>query len=347
MYLVAILVTALAAGLEILLRSVAHVPYTPSAAGVLESGLYYAVASVPALLASRLAPRRRGTVSLLTALPFGLLALNLLLALAPGARPLVVALTVDAALCLGAAIVTLASRALLGAIVVGCLVVVAGLRWSAPSTAVAGMPGPSVLMVVLDTTAASHLSVYGYDRDTSPNLAALARRSLIYRRAISPASWTIPAHASIFSGRYPSQIGFQGFGFSAPDPGSIASDLARSGRPAFGISSNPLVPNQAVLQTGFDGLWSARRLTRPFARRFVEALGPREVPFPRANRSRAWRSTGSTGWHRAGGPGSSSSTTWSRTPRTILPARSASASPPASTRGAWRCRSTTTRAAAP
>jgi len=267
-----ILASALAGVLEVLLRSLAPLPYALQATGLALSGLFYSAAIVPALLASRLAPRRRGTIRLLAGAPFGLLALNLALAFGEPSRPLVVGLAIDAAVCVGAAIITFANRSLLAGAIVSCLVAATGLRWSAPSTAVAAVPGPSVLMVVLDTTTASHLSAYGYDRETSPSLAALARRGLIYRRAISPAAWTIPAHASIFSGRYPSQLGFQGFGFSAPDAGSIATDLVRSGRPAFGISANPLVPRQPLLRAGFEKLWSARRLTRPAPRRFAEAL---------------------------------------------------------------------------
>jgi arylsulfatase A-like enzyme len=66
---------------------------------------------------------------------------------------------------------------------------------------------PNVLLVSLDTTRADHLSVYGYARPTSPNLDALAREAVVYERAYSTTSWTLPAHASLFTGKYPSSHG--------------------------------------------------------------------------------------------------------------------------------------------
>lgn len=68
---------------------------------------------------------------------------------------------------------------------------------------------PSILLVTLDTTRVDHLSCYGYERDTSPNLDALAAESVRFTRAWSTSSWTLPAHASLFTGLYPSSHGVQ------------------------------------------------------------------------------------------------------------------------------------------
>jgi arylsulfatase A-like enzyme len=69
-------------------------------------------------------------------------------------------------------------------------------------------PGPpNVLLVTLDTTRAGHLGAYRYDRDTSPNLDRLALEGRVYERAYSTCSWTLPAHASLFTGRFPSSHG--------------------------------------------------------------------------------------------------------------------------------------------
>jgi len=78
------------------------------------------------------------------------------------------------------------------------LVLVLGAGTRLRPAATAPKHGPSVLFVVLDTTATGHLSAYGYAKPTTPTLDALAQRSLVYRRAVSPASWTVPAHASIY-----------------------------------------------------------------------------------------------------------------------------------------------------
>ncbi|QEH33143.1 Choline-sulfatase [Aquisphaera giovannonii] len=65
---------------------------------------------------------------------------------------------------------------------------------------------PNLLVVVLDTVAAGHLSLYGYDRPTSPTLDGLARRGVRFDRAQAPSSWTLPSHASLFTGRWPHEL---------------------------------------------------------------------------------------------------------------------------------------------
>lgn len=63
--------------------------------------------------------------------------------------------------------------------------------------------GPNVLLVVLDTLAARHLGCYGYHRPTSPALDALADEGVVFDRAYSTAPWTLPSHASLFTGLHP------------------------------------------------------------------------------------------------------------------------------------------------
>jgi hypothetical protein len=64
-------------------------------------------------------------------------------------------------------------------------------------------PGsPNVLLIVLDTVAARHLSLYGYERPTSTTLLELADRGIRFDGARSPSSWTLPSHATMFTGRW-------------------------------------------------------------------------------------------------------------------------------------------------
>jgi hypothetical protein len=58
-----------------------------------------------------------------------------------------------------------------------------------------------VVLIVLDTLRADHTTVYGYKRDTTPNLMKLAKDGVIYENAYSTSSWTLPAHTSLFSGK--------------------------------------------------------------------------------------------------------------------------------------------------
>ncbi len=59
---------------------------------------------------------------------------------------------------------------------------------------------PDIILIVLDTVRADHLKRYGYPRNTMPALEEWAGKALVFERAVSPAGWTTPAHASIFSG---------------------------------------------------------------------------------------------------------------------------------------------------
>src|SRR5262249_51387123 len=69
-------------------------------------------------------------------------------------------------------------------------------------------PGaPDVILVSLDTTRADHMSTYGYARQTSPTLPARAKAARNFTQARSPAEWTVPGHASMLTGMYPSRHG--------------------------------------------------------------------------------------------------------------------------------------------
>jgi arylsulfatase A-like enzyme len=70
-------------------------------------------------------------------------------------------------------------------------------------------PGPAKLIVLIsmDTVRADHLSVYGYERFTSPTLETLALEGVVFDDASATAPWTLPSHASMFTGRHPTSIG--------------------------------------------------------------------------------------------------------------------------------------------
>ena len=68
-------------------------------------------------------------------------------------------------------------------------------------------PGsPNVLLIVMDTVAAGHLNLYGYDRPTSTTLIELAERGIRFDSAQAASSWTLPSHASMFTGRWPHEL---------------------------------------------------------------------------------------------------------------------------------------------
>jgi arylsulfatase A-like enzyme len=76
-----------------------------------------------------------------------------------------------------------------------------------PLRAVAPAGAPDVFLISMDTTRADHMSTYGYERETSPHLTELAADALNFTQARSPAQWTVPGHASMLTGMYPSRHG--------------------------------------------------------------------------------------------------------------------------------------------
>ena len=62
-------------------------------------------------------------------------------------------------------------------------------------------PRPNVVLISVDTLRPDHLSVYGYGRETSPQLAAWAQRSaIVFETVVASAPWTLPSHVSLLSG---------------------------------------------------------------------------------------------------------------------------------------------------
>ena len=66
---------------------------------------------------------------------------------------------------------------------------------------------PNVLLIVLDTARLDFFSAYGFPRPTTPNVDALAESGVRFDYAYATANWTVPSHASILTGYYPSAIG--------------------------------------------------------------------------------------------------------------------------------------------
>lgn len=66
---------------------------------------------------------------------------------------------------------------------------------------------PNIVLIVLDTVRAANMNCYGYGRRTAPWTSALARQGVFFTHARSTAPWTLPAHASMFTGRHPFEHG--------------------------------------------------------------------------------------------------------------------------------------------
>ena len=97
---------------------------------------------------------------------------------------------------------------------------------------------PNVLFITLDTVRADHLSLYGYQRPTSPNLEKLARRGIRFDEARAAAPWTLPSHATMFTGRWHHELSV---GWMIPLDGkypTLAEHLGSRGYATAGFVAN-------------------------------------------------------------------------------------------------------------
>ncbi|MEL6138941.1 MAG: sulfatase, partial [Cyanobacteria bacterium J06628_6] len=127
-------------------------------------------------------------------------------------------------------------------------------------------PQPDIIFLVLDTQRADRLSCYGYEKATSPNIDAIAAEGTRFTKAIAPAQWTIPSHASMFTGLYPSQHQMlQSYSVMPPHLKTLAERLQEGGYYTAAFCNNPLV---GVINNGlrrgfysflnYSGLMSSR-----------------------------------------------------------------------------------------
>lgn len=97
---------------------------------------------------------------------------------------------------------------------------------------------PNVLLLVLDTVRSFSMSVYGYDLPTTPELDRLARTSVRFDRAFVTAPWTLPSHATMFTGRYAEEVNTGPQNPLGPEFPTLAEALAGAGYATGGFVAN-------------------------------------------------------------------------------------------------------------
>jgi arylsulfatase A-like enzyme len=113
---------------------------------------------------------------------------------------------------------------------------------------------PNIVLIVMDTLRADRLSSYGYHRDTSPNIDALAARGLLYEEARSTSSWTWPSTASILTGLHPETHGVVSDGSCYLDARlrSLPEALEERGYTTVAFTCNPLIVPNKNFHQGFE-----------------------------------------------------------------------------------------------
>ncbi len=148
---------------------------------------------------------------------------------------------------------------------------------------------PNIILVVMDSVRADRTSVQGYSRPTTPHLAELAGRGVIFEQAISSAAWTIPSHATLFTGLYPSEHGANHHRIRGDVGPLLAEVLREAGYATIGMVSNTLLHPDSGLTRGFDQFVQvasdpARMRGLKYGRHFARAMGWRDSGAELTNR---------------------------------------------------------------
>ena len=122
-----------------------------------------------------------------------------------------------------------------------------------------------VALVVLDTVRAARTSLCGYDKPTTPTLQLLAEKAVVRCDAYSPATWTLPAHASLFSGQPTAEHGVHTLGTPlAASAETLAETFGARGYQTLFLSGNPVFNGEAGgFWQGFDRVVVAKSLSGP------------------------------------------------------------------------------------
>lgn len=114
-----------------------------------------------------------------------------------------------------------------------------------------------IILITIDTLRADHLSAYGYERTTAPNLdRLLGDEGILFQRSYASSPWTLPSVASVLTSLHPPQHGLTGEQASlSPKIPTLASTLRDAGWTTVAFVGHIYVGSQFGLDQGFDEIY--------------------------------------------------------------------------------------------
>lgn len=167
----------------------------------------------------------------------------------------------------------------------------AGLLAGPPALAESETPGPNILVILIDALRADRLGAYGYRRDTSPRIDALASESIVFGDAYAQSPWTKPSIPSLFTSLYPVQHGVYE-GEAHVGGGRLESDVlddsfttlaevfASAGYETLGLVNNAHLEAEGGFAQGFDRYEHGSFTAAEINAAFLEFLDAREDDRP-------------------------------------------------------------------
>ena len=113
---------------------------------------------------------------------------------------------------------------------------------------------PNVLLISIDTLRADYATSYGFPRETTPNIDAIARAGVLFKHVISPVPTTLPAHSSMLTGTIPPVHGMHdNLSYRLDDANvTLAEMLGERGYTTGAIVSSFVLDSKFNLSQGFD-----------------------------------------------------------------------------------------------
>jgi arylsulfatase A-like enzyme len=134
---------------------------------------------------------------------------------------------------------------------------------------------PNIILIIMDCARADHLSCYGYHRRTMPYLDQLAAQGVLYETALSPATWSLPAHWSIFTGLYLARHGVWNRHLAlSPQYQTMAELLKENGYETAAFSNTVLKIVLAGASTSLKSFFAFGR-SKPY---LISSAGPQTKP---------------------------------------------------------------------
>lgn len=101
---------------------------------------------------------------------------------------------------------------------------------------------PNILIFLMDTQPVRNMGCYGYSKNTTPNIDKIAEEGAVYENHFVTGAWTVPSHASLFTGKYQSGhgVGVQ-FEFMSGDYPTMPEVLERAGYQTVAFTNNSWV----------------------------------------------------------------------------------------------------------
>lgn len=114
-------------------------------------------------------------------------------------------------------------------------------------------PNCNVILISVDTLRADHLGIYGYEKQTSPNIDQFAKDAMVFENAFAQSSWTLPSYTSMLTGFYPQELDVEVISDRLPqDKSTIAEILKNAEYKTAAFTSGAFVNEDHGFSRGFD-----------------------------------------------------------------------------------------------